>query len=115
MSAWVRLTGRPDADFAAFVQALRARHPWLPPALAQRLARAHGSRIERLLGSAGSLAELGAEVAPGLHEAELRHLQCDEWARTGEDVLWRRSKLGLHLTPAQREAVAQWMRLHRPS
>ena len=54
------------------------------------------------------LADLGAEVAPGVHEAEQRHLQRTEWATTADDVLWRRSKLGLHLTPTQREAVAQW-------
>jgi len=76
----------------------------LPPALAQRWARAYGSRAERVLGPDG----LGAEVAPGLFEAELRYLHRCEWARSADDVLWRRSKLGLHCTLAEREAVARW-------
>ena len=58
--------------------------------------------------AAGSLADMGLEVAPGLYEAELRYLVREEWAHTAEDVLWRRSKLGLHFTPAQRQAVQDW-------
>ena len=54
------------------------------------------------------------EVAPGLYERELRFLQDDEWALRGDDVLWRRSKLGLHYTPAQREQVARWMDDNKP-
>ena len=114
LSGWTRVTGRPDEDFARFLQAVRERHPWLPADLALRLARAHGSRIELLLGPARSLADLGAEVVPGVHEAELRHLQRSEWATTADDVLWRRSKLGLHLTQAQRDAVAHWFAHQRP-
>ncbi len=100
--------GRPDLDFERFVGALGRRHPWLPAALAHRLARAYGSRIERVLGDAASLAELGPEVAPGLHEAELRYLRRDEWAASADDVLWRRSKLGLHVGAGARERVQDW-------
>jgi len=57
---------------------------------------------------------LGAEVAPDLYEAELNYLHAHEWARSADDVLWRRSKLGLHLTPAQRAAVAEWCAAHWP-
>ena len=52
--------------------------------------------------------DLGAEVAPGLYECELNHLHDREWARSADDVLWRRTQLGLHLSPAQRDQVAQW-------
>ena len=55
---------------------------------------------------------LGAEVAPGLFEAELDYLFQQEWARSADDVLWRRTKLGLHYTPAQRAAVAAWCTAH---
>jgi glycerol-3-phosphate dehydrogenase len=48
-------------------------------------------------------------VAPGLYERELRFLQDREWAVSAEDVLWRRSKLGLHYTPEEREQVARWL------
>ena len=50
----------------------------------------------------------GRGIAPGLHERELAYLADVEWARTAEDVLWRRSKLGLHLPPDAARAVADW-------
>ena len=95
--------GAHGVDFAGFTAALQARHADRPAALVARLARAYGSQAQALLA-----APPGAEVAPGLFESELRHLVDDEWARSAEDVLWRRSKLGLHYTAAQREAVARW-------
>ena len=55
---------------------------------------------------------LGAEIAPDLFEAELHYLHRHEWACCANDVLWRRTKLGLHLTPAQRAAVALWCDVH---
>ena len=89
------------------MQALSLRHPELPPALCQRWASAYGSRVELLLKS-----DLGAEVAPGLFEAELNYLHEHEWARSADDVLWRRSKLGLHFSDSQRAAVAAWCAAH---
>lgn len=95
--------GPHGVDLDAFTRALQARHAGRPPQLVARLAHAYGSGAEALLA-----APPGAEVAPGLFEAELRHLIEQEWARSADDVLWRRSKLGLHYTAAQREAVAAW-------
>ena len=115
LSSWIGKARRPDEDFARFVSALRERHPWLAPAMALRLARAYGTRVERVLGDAPDLAGLGDEIAPGLHTRELRYLMAEEWARSGEDVLWRRSKLGLHCTPAQRAQVDRWMTLNTRS
>ena len=103
LSAWIGKAQRPDTDFARFAQALAVRHPKLSPALCHRLARAYGARVELILKS-----ELGAEVAPGLFESELQYLHEHEWARSADDVLWRRSKLGLHLGEPQRAAVAAW-------
>ena len=114
LSALIGPAVRPDDDFERFVAAVQERHAWLPAPLARRLARGYGARIASLLGDAQSLADLGLEVAPGLYERELRFLQDDEWALRGEDVLWRRSKLGLHYTPAQREQVARWMDDNKP-
>lgn len=108
LSAWIGAPKRPDADFARFVQALAQRHPELPAALCWRLARCYGSRVEAVLGAGG----LGAEVAPGLHEAELHYLHAHEWARSAADVLWRRTKLGLHLSEAGRAAVTRWCGTH---
>ena len=99
---------QPDADFARFLHVLAVRHPEVPAAVLRRWARGHGSRVELLFTPQG----LGLEVAPSLFEAELHCLHRHEWARTADDVLWRRTKLGLHLTPAQRAAVARWCEAH---
>ena len=112
LSAWIGAAKRPDDDFERFVDAVRARHGWLDAKLARRLARAYGARIAELLGDAASMADMGEAVAPGLHERELRFLQRDEWAVSADDVLWRRSKLGLHCTEAERARVAAWLQAH---
>jgi glycerol-3-phosphate dehydrogenase len=109
LSGLIQTRGDPRADFAAYVEALRRRHAWLPAPLAQALCRRHGSRVERLLDGAGALADLGAELAPGLHAAELRWLQREEWAVEPDDVLWRRSKLGLRCDAAARARLARAM------
>jgi glycerol-3-phosphate dehydrogenase len=95
-----------NADFNAFAAAVRAEWAFLRTDVAVRLARAYGTRIERVLGQARSMADLGRDFGCGLTEAELDYLASDEWAQTADDVLWRRSKLGLHLSKAQAEAVA---------
>lgn len=97
-----------NADFTAFVSAVRSEWRFLEPNVALRLARAYGTRIERLIGQARSMAELGRDFGLGLTEAELDYLARDEWAQTADDVLWRRSKLGLHLSKTQVEAVTAY-------
>jgi glycerol-3-phosphate dehydrogenase len=109
LSAWIGAARRPDTDFARFEQAVRLRYPQLPADVIHRLARAYGARIDSVLGD-GDL--LGDEVAPGLFEAELDYLHDHEWARTADDVLWRRSKLGLHLGSDERAAVSLWCATH---
>ncbi|WP_026354204.1 glycerol-3-phosphate dehydrogenase [Massilia niastensis] len=96
-------------EFDRWVAALQRRHDWLPPALALRYARAYGTRSECLLAGCARLPDLGAEVAPGLYEAELRYLMRHEWASSAADVLWRRTKLGLHLGPLHAQRVEAWM------
>lgn len=95
--------------FEALVAEVSVRHPWMPHSLARRLVRAYGTEAERLLDGAGALADLGRSFGAGLTEAELRFLSRNEWARTGEDVLWRRTKLGLRLSAAERDAVDRAM------
>jgi glycerol-3-phosphate dehydrogenase len=106
---WIGPPERPDRDFERLLGAVRQRHPWLEAGHARRLSRAYGSRIGRTLGAADGVGALGEEVAPGLYEAELRYLRHEEWAHTAQDVLWRRSKLGLHLTQAEQQRVVDWM------
>jgi glycerol-3-phosphate dehydrogenase len=95
-----------NARFDAFAAAFAKRFAWLPAPLAQRYARAYGTRAERLIGGATSLDGLGAQIAPGIYEAELRYLRDTEFATCAQDVLWRRSKLGLHVAPGTLDAVA---------
>jgi glycerol-3-phosphate dehydrogenase len=99
----------PMADFEHFCELQAQRRPWLPAPLLRRYARAYGTRIDRLLGSASALSQLGEEVAPGLYAAELDYLTNVEWARTAEDILWRRSKLGLHLPADAAARVGAWL------
>ena len=96
--------GEHGVDLAGFIAELQARHPEQPAALLSRLAHAYGSVAAELLARPA-----GAEIAPGLFERELQYLVDHEWARSAEDVLWRRSKLGLHYTAAQQAAVARWL------
>ena len=96
-------------EFDRWVAALQRRYAWLPKPLALRYARAYGTRVDILLGGCQALADLGLEVAPGLYEAELRYLMRHEWARSAADVLWRRTKLGLHLRPGVASGIDAWM------
>lgn len=99
----------PQAAFAGLQAHLLRQLPWLDHALAYRWCRAYGGRVFRMLAHVTQPEGLGREVAPGLHEIELSYLQRHEWARTAEDILWRRSKLGLHYTPSEQQAVADWL------
>ncbi len=101
----------PVAQMTAFQARLRQRHPWMDLGLVRRWSRAYGSRIDLLLDGVRGRDDLGAEVAPDLYEAELFYLRRHEWAQTADDVLWRRTKLGLHHSPAQRQAVTDWLAL----
>jgi glycerol-3-phosphate dehydrogenase len=101
-----------EADFDRFLDTFRRAHPWLPAPLATRLARAYGSRAERLVAGREGLNDLGQNLGGDLYEAELEYLVAHEWARVPEDVLWRRSKLGLHLDAAAKSRVEAWFRDH---
>ncbi len=97
-----------NADVTAFGAQLARGYPWLPGDLAAHYTRLYGSRIPLLLGEAKGLADLGRHFGGLLYEAEARYLVAQEWAETPEDILWRRTKHRLHLTPAQQAAFADW-------
>lgn len=88
---------------------LRARHPFLTDFWATRLIRAYGTEAEAILGEAASAAALGRDFGATLTEAEVRWLMAREWARTAEDVVWRRSRLGLRMTPDEIDALQAFM------
>lgn len=99
----------PNGDFAAYLGRLRQARPWLPADLAWRLARDYGTRAEWILGEAGGLDDLGECLGADLYEAEADYLTEHEWARTADDILWRRSKLGLRLEDSQKQRLEAWL------
>ena len=88
----------PPDGFDEVVTEMMGRWPFLTAPMAQRLARAYGLRFERILGDATSMDDLGPLLTGDLTGAEVRYLVEHEWAQTADDVLWRRSKLGLEAT-----------------
>lgn len=99
----------PNADITRFLGDLMARRPFLPPMMARRLARAYGTRTDELLGPARRLADLDTDFGEGLTAAEVDYLIDREWARSAQDILWRRSKLGLHLSPEGQARLEDYM------
>ncbi|GIX08670.1 glycerol-3-phosphate dehydrogenase [Elioraea sp.] len=112
--AWTAAAPLPGGDFPhdgapALVARLVAAHPWLAPATARRLVRQFGTQSFALLeGAAGPETPLVADLAP----REVRWMIEREWARTPDDILWRRTKLGLRATAAERAALAAFMGAH---
>ncbi|MDZ7907750.1 MAG: glycerol-3-phosphate dehydrogenase [Gemmobacter sp.] len=98
----------PGADYETFANTLREAYPWMPRPLVQHYGRLYGTLTRDLVGTAGSLAALGQHFGGQLYEAEARYLATREWAQTAEDILYRRTKHYLHLTPAERDAFARW-------
>ena len=82
---------------------------WMEPQLLTRLDQAYGSRLTRLIGHATSMADFGRNFGSGLYEAEVNYLRRVEWARTAEDILWRRTKLGLRMSSAEHEQLQAYL------
>ena len=95
----------PGGDFGAFLRTVRDRWPFLSAANAERLARAYGTRIALVLGGATALDDWGG----GLSEPEVRYLFTHEWARSADDILWRRTKIGLHTGKPTLDRVTAWL------
>jgi glycerol-3-phosphate dehydrogenase len=98
----------PDGFYALVAEAI-GRWPFLAEPHARRLVRAYGRRIERILGTAQSMDDLGPCLTGDLSGAEVRYLVENEWAQNADDVLWRRSKLGLKATPEEHAALSQFI------
>lgn len=108
-TAGVPLPGGDFGDFDAFVRTLRQDYPDMDPHWLEGLARRHGTRGRAILNGAASEADLGISFGGGLYQAEVDWLRREEWAVTAEDILWRRTKAGLHMTPDQRKALADYV------
>lgn len=99
-------------DFASFLLEFQTKYSWLPEQLAKRYAHNYGTRAFQLLKGAICMADLGEELSPGLFEHEARYLIHHEWAQQVDDILWRRTKLGLTATPESTTRLAQWLAQH---
>ena len=112
--AWTVDSHLPGGEFPhdgldALVAKTRKSRPFLSEEHARRLVRAYGTRVERVLGPARRMEDLGPCLGADLTGAEVRYLMEREWAQTEDDVLWRRSKLGLRFSPEERERLARFM------
>ena len=107
-AAWTHDAPLPGSDFGvqsrvAMRDAFFARHPQIPTPTLRAIFRRHGTRADQVVGDG----KLGEDYGAGLSERELRYFVDHEWAHSAEDILWRRTKCGLHMTQAQRDRVAQ--------
>ena len=99
----------PNQDLPCFIKILEAQYPYFPKSLLERYATLYGSRIFILLENKHSPTDLGHHYGHDLYETEVRYLKKYEWARTVEDILWRRTKLGLYFSAAEQEQLRQQM------
>jgi glycerol-3-phosphate dehydrogenase len=112
--AWTEHSHLPGGDLPhdgieALVANIRGTYPYLSEDHARRLVGAYGTRVSRVLAGAQSMEELGPRLGADLTGVEVRYLMEQEWAQTADDVLWRRSKLGLRFTREGRESLATFM------
>jgi glycerol-3-phosphate dehydrogenase len=118
--SWTATRPLPGGDFpmdgaAALTAALITDYPFVTPAHAARLARLYGTTSRVILGDATCTADLGAHFGNDLYAAEVNHLVTREWAQTADDILWRRTKMGLRLSESQVAALAAYLaRLNSP-
>jgi len=85
-------------DFDAYLAQQAARYPWLPDDVVMRYVRSYGARMDYFLYSAQGIGDLGVHHGDGVYQAELDYLVTYEWAHNVEDIIWRRSKLGMHIS-----------------
>jgi len=104
----------PRGNRGAWIAELQRRYPELSVETMRAIAGRHGSLATQILGNAAAAADLGEDFGAGLTERELQYLVDHEWARSAEDILWRRTKCGLMMDAPRRERVAAWLARARP-
>jgi glycerol-3-phosphate dehydrogenase len=109
------LPGGDVRNYNAFRDEMFDRYKGFPRDLLDGVVRRHGSRTPMVMGDVHSLEQLGRHFGAGLTEREIECLIADEWAETAEDILWRRTKCGLHMDAAQRQAVEDYLRSRKPA
>jgi glycerol-3-phosphate dehydrogenase len=112
--AWTRGSSLPGGDFPhdgrdRLIAELAKQLPFLDEATLTRLAASYGTMAKDIFTDTKQAGDLGIDFGAGLYEREVEHLIRNEWAETAEDILWRRSKLGLHMNAAERGRLADWL------
>ena len=103
------LPGGGMSHFNAFRDEMHGDYSRLGRDLLEGLARRHGTNARKILGSARSIDDLGRHFGAGLTEREVEYLRREEWAVTAQDILWRRTKCGLHMRENERQALEQYL------
>ena len=101
-----------DRDYDRFRDGCLQKWPHLPASLVRRLCRAYGTRIELVLEGCETLEDMGENFGQDLTEAEIKYLQLHEWVTTADDVLWRRTKLGVHMSEPEIKRLNTWFETH---
>ncbi len=115
--AWTGTAPLPGGDFApaarreVFLDLVR-RYPRLPSDFLHGVHRRHGLLAANVAGDAKAAEDLGSHFGAGLYEREVRYLRMHEWARDLDDIVWRRTKCGLHMTADERAGLASWIAKH---
>ena len=99
----------PNADFATFLAQCQSHYPWMDDAVLKDYARNYGTLVSVLVGEVDSMQKLGHHFGGPLYQAEVEYLIAHEYARSAADILWRRSKKGLHTPKGCEQALQQWM------
>jgi glycerol-3-phosphate dehydrogenase len=112
---WTRTAPLPGGDFSIdgldeLVSMARSRTPFIEASQLRRMVDAYGTLVADVVGDAGSSEDMGEDFGRGLTAREVTYLMEREWAQTADDVLWRRSKLGLRMSPEQVHRLSEWMR-----
>lgn len=98
----------PESNFNVFFSNFQKRYAWLPLSVAVGLARRHGGIVDEILKDARNISDLGVNLGYGLYEREVIYFVEREWARSHDDILWRRTKVGLHLIdPRERNEMSK--------
>ncbi len=116
--AWTHRAALPGGDFSISAgDSLQSRYacsyPWIPAAQLSRMTRAYGTLVPRIIGTATCLADLGQHFGAGLYASEVTYLQTHEFAQTAEDILWRRSKLGLRMSEEEKSQLVAWQTIRQ--
>jgi glycerol-3-phosphate dehydrogenase len=101
--------GDMEFDLGRWESGMAWRYPFVEASVVRRLSHLYGTRVHSVLEGVSSAAGMGRDFGAGLHQREVDWLVDNEWAETAEDILWRRTKLGLHFSAAETEALDSYL------